>query len=346
MRHAGMGWPNGPAEEEQLWSLPGSVFLLLDSERWHLDDLRQRRPDALVLQRALPGTLTALEWDPARIASSVMRHWGDYGHDESTHLIPHNELNLNYERGDSEDDWAWEASAQRYADLAELLAQTAGLLREEHGFRRTLHFPAWSPHQWWQERVERWAWAVDHFDVLDFHAYGTLDDVRAVYGWLRGRWPTKPLCLTEWHGRSRDDVDEERRVLGWLAQVAEQDPAFLGATYFIWRWFGPADGHTDAWDVEANDARTALFRNPPTQEATIMNVQDLHRIRWDLMRDPGASADPGEYHADWGIEQFWLKNPQIGSPITGELQLDDGTVGRVFTNAVVVWTGDHAEIAQ
>jgi len=268
VRYAGVGWPNGPTDNERLYALPGSTFLLLDSEHWHLEELRRRRPDALIVQRALPGTLAEHGWDAGRLANAAMRWWGQYPFDERSHLVPHNELNLSYERGDAEDDWDPAAAGPRYERIATLLAEVARKLRDEHGFRGALHFPAWSPGQHWREHVERWKPAVDRFDVLDFHAYETLARVRDSYEWLRGHWPEKPLALTEWHGRGPDDVAEERRVLAWLARAFEEDRNLIGATFFIWRWHAPAPGWTDAWDIEGNEARMALFASPPTAGET------------------------------------------------------------------------------
>ncbi len=234
MRYAGVGWPNGPTDNERLYALPGSTFLLLDSEH----------------------------------ANAAMRWWGQYPFDERSHLVPHNELNLSYERGDVEDDWDPAAAGPRYERVATLLAEVARKLRDEHGFRGALHFPAWSPGQHWREHVERWKPAVDRFDVLDFHEYETLERVRDSYEWLRSHWPDKPLALTEWHGRGSDDVAEERRVLAWLAWAVEEDRNLIGATFFIWRWHPPAPGWTDAWDIEGNEARMALFASPPTAGET------------------------------------------------------------------------------
>ena len=119
----GVGWPNGPTDNERLYRLPGSTFTLLDGEHWHLEELRRRRPDALIVQRALPGTLAEHGWDAGRLANAAMRWWGQYPFGERSHLVPHNELNLSYERGDVEDDWDPAAAGPRYERVATLLAE-------------------------------------------------------------------------------------------------------------------------------------------------------------------------------------------------------------------------------
>lgn len=58
--------------------------------------------------------------------------------------------------------------------------------------------------------------------------------------------------------------------------------------------------------------------------------------RWALL---AAAEAVGPFTAGHAIDDFWVQNPQIGSPIGGEVDWDgvDGGKLRPFANAVVGW---------
>jgi hypothetical protein len=47
------------------------------------------------------------------------------------------------------------------------------------------------------------------------------------------------------------------------------------------------------------------------------------------------------YTPEAGIVLFWLDHPELGSSLTEELPLDDGSVGQVFANGIVRWTAEN-----
>lgn len=358
MRWAGIHWPDG-AEPGELWTMPGSTFLLLDSEaRWHYDELARRRPESLILWRSIAVPPLTVKMNAGRYCDAVLLHWSEQ-HNQ-TDLIPWNEWNLNYERGDSQDDWNRDVMAKVYRDFG---ATFAGKVRQELRQRLNgsvkLHYPAWAPGHYLEDNVGTWSNEADNWDVIDLHGYGTLADVQAQYAWYRAIFPGKKLCLTEWHGRSRDDVDEERRILVWLADLCRRDPLFIGATFFIWKWH-QGKGHVSDWDIEGNPARMALFLSPPVavdvppveppapvpepppippEVPRMATLDDLHRQRWQAIAEVPWNPDSAIYKA-------WRARPEMGSPLGGEVALADGTVAQAFANGVLRWTGgDQVEVA-
>jgi len=67
-------------------------------------------------------------------------------------------------------------------------------------------------------------------------------------------------------------------------------------------------------------------------------IEDLYRIRWQAIKDDVP------YNEEAGILKFWKQHPELGSPLSEELDLDDGTRAQAFANGIVVWKDDHAEL--
>lgn len=273
------------------------------------------------------------ELEPARWAEACAERLARY-RAPRLHCLPANEWNLQAEGGHEEydrharwfGDFAAAYRALRPDDLLHLPAPWAGWVGEDE-----------------RRAVEAWealmaAGVVARYDEVDAHCYGAGLDLWRRCRDLLGRRP----WVTEWNQCSIDGV---------VAALAEPEGP-RGAIYFTLRWVSYEEGKE--W---RDDDVMSLLRYPRLYErfraaraaqqeerSRPMTVDDLHRIRWQLARADFA-PEPGEFHPDWGIEQFWRKNPQIGSPVSGEVPLDDGSVGRVFTNAVVVWKGGRCEIA-
>lgn len=264
MRHAGVHWPNGP-EPERVWYLPGTTTVMLDAEaRWHYDRYRSIHPDRLVLWRSIARPPEELGWDPERYVDEVLKCWPEQPHWGTEHLVPANELNLNYERGDSLDDWDFPTMEAVYDRVARFLDEVWWELYER-GYSESsggplLHYPAWAPGHYLRENAEAWVKKAKRWDVIDFHAYGTAEEIEDEYRWFREQFPTHPLYLSEWN--PRDTGEDLRRVLERLAAIADSDPNFLGASYFIWRWHTGKDARPE-YDVEGNAEREALFFAPP-----------------------------------------------------------------------------------
>jgi GH25 family lysozyme M1 (1,4-beta-N-acetylmuramidase) len=264
MKHAGMGWPNGPVAggNGHILALPSSDLLMLATEgRYHYDEAV--RAGKRVLWRSIPriGKRPAeLGWSPARFVAETI-NLTDAPTLPITDFIWANELDLNYERGDSADDWS--GLAQRYALIGGWALSVVQSLKQWSPETR-IHWPAFTPDHQALDFLDSWMAAADACAVVDFHAYDNLGNIAAQYLGYRSAFPDTPLCLTEWH--CRGDLEEERRVLEWLAETMRDDPLFDAAYFFIWKWHNAAGWWSDDWDIEHNPDRLALFMNPPIVE--------------------------------------------------------------------------------
>jgi hypothetical protein len=261
MRHGGICWPNGAVEAGRILSLPATNLLMLISEcRYHGKAAQQA--GKRVALRALPriGKRPAeLGWSPARFVDEALDKTDEpgCGFDE---FIPWNELDLAPERGDHADDYADQSN--RYALIGGFAFSVLQQLRGRLPPGTRLHFPAFTPdHFAFGDFAPLWQPAADLADVVDWHAYDSLWNIQQAYLTMRRLFLTKPLALTEWH--CKGDVEEERRVLTWLADTMAADPLFDAAYFYIWRWWDHPSWWSDAWDVEHSPDRYALFMDPP-----------------------------------------------------------------------------------
>lgn len=269
MRHAGMGYPNGSVDNHWIFSLPSPALLMLITEaRYHHDAAVDLGKDVAV--RAIPrrGRRPAeLGWSPERFVSEVLDKTEEI-HRPIRDFIPWNELDLQDERGDTQDDWS--GLENRYGliggwGLSVLLSLASRLPRTTR-----LHFPAFTPDHQALDHIALWRTSAEVCDVLDFHAYDTLGKIQTQYNAYRAAFPDKPLALTEWH--CKGDLEEERHVLAWLAQQMHADPLFDAAYFFIWRWYDHPGWWQDSWDVEHTPERFQLFADPPRMD--VIDVPD------------------------------------------------------------------------
>ena len=66
-------------------------------------------------------------------------------------------------------------------------------------------------------------------------------------------------------------------------------------------------------------------------------LDDLWQMRWN------AISTEIPYMPDSGIGGFWREHPELGSPLAGEVGLDDGSVAQAFANGIVRWSDAGAE---
>jgi hypothetical protein len=64
-------------------------------------------------------------------------------------------------------------------------------------------------------------------------------------------------------------------------------------------------------------------------------LDDLWQMRW------GAINPEIPYAPDNGIATFWREHPELGSPLSAELALDDGSVAQAFANGIVRWSPEN-----
>ena len=65
-------------------------------------------------------------------------------------------------------------------------------------------------------------------------------------------------------------------------------------------------------------------------------IEDLRQLRWKAIKSDV------DYNPDAGIYKFWIEHPEIGSPVSNEMTLDDGRIAQAFANAIVIFA--HGEI--
>jgi len=265
MQHAGMGYPNGPVDNHWIFSLPSPKLLMLITEaRYHHDAAVDHGKEVLV--RAIPriGRRPAeLGWAPHRFVTEVLDKLDEIKQ-PIQEFIPWNELDLQDERGDHQNDW--DHLHDRYSTIGMWGLSVLQALQKDNPTVR-LHYPAWTPDHYALDHVDLWRVSANLCDVVDFHAYDSLNNIQNAYYDYRIAFPDKPLALTEWH--CKGDLEEERRVLEWLAETMVADPLFEAAYFFIWRWHDPhPDWWQDSWDVEHRPSRYDLFMDPPPLNVT------------------------------------------------------------------------------
>ena len=255
LNYAGMGWPNGAANNEELYNLPSPLLLMLSPQsRYHYDAARKK--GKRVVHRGLPriGARPAeLNYDPAAVSTECLNLWDEQPHHGKEDLMLWNELDLNYERGD--DAYDWEDLDNRYRVLGKMCSSMYDHTRSKVPALVDLHYGAWTPDHSATVYVNYWGSGAMKYEVIDIHAYGTVEAVHSQYTMYRRLFPDKRIMLTEWWGWTYDDT---KAILEYLKELERTDPLFDGAVYFIWKWYNPSDGIPDISIVDRPDLR-ALF---------------------------------------------------------------------------------------
>jgi hypothetical protein len=69
-----------------------------------------------------------------------------------------------------------------------------------------------------------------------------------------------------------------------------------------------------------------------------MTIDDALKARWTLLEGEDVV---GQFVRGNAIPDYFIAHPELGSPITGESDTDDGGRVQAFTNGVVVWHADR-----
>ena len=253
MKYAGMHWSNGP-ESKKLETLPSLTLLMLASEaRYHYE--RMRQAGKTVMWRALPREGKR----PAEIgytqlrrnADEVMNLWDEQPHYGEEWFVPYNELDLNYERGDSQNDF--ENVRERFQTLSIFLLGMHKVLRERLPDDVKLFFPPWTPDHGDVEHIAIWKKAAEAYDGLVIHAYESPERMLERFNWYTEQFPGKPIFIGEWNS------PEPAAFLEALKSL-ENHPQFAGATYFAWHWFDAPGWWPTHYNVDENEELYKLFK--------------------------------------------------------------------------------------
>jgi hypothetical protein len=286
-----MHWPTMEERpsRQAITSLPGVqngvLVILADSARFHYNAIRAEAPGCLVVWRGLPQPNRRpmdLRWDldVEPLADECFNLWNEQ-HEEHVNsgvewFTPLNELQFERESGEP---------FAGFGVVAERLGRLRGALRRrfsDFGQDVRLIFPAWCPDQpnfptdapfvaaneWLDEAM---AWdaigmhVYSHSNIDAAHTGGsnvtrTHAEMRRL---LREKFGdagvTKPIVYTEMNANFNVNVSE-REMLVAAANVCASDPNCLGYAWYIWET--QREGETSL-SVFGNDARLALFQNPP-----------------------------------------------------------------------------------
>lgn len=273
MRHAGMHWPNGREDYEGIMALPSPLLLMLATEaRWHYDKVRQA--GKTVMWRGLP----RVGKRPAEIgygklkknAEEATNLWDEQPHYGTEYFVPYNELDLNFERGDDENDF--DGIPERFRTLTDFLHGILPHLRERLTVGTKVFFPPWTPDHRDVENVSIWKGAAAQYDGLVVHAYGGPEKIINRLTWYVEQFPDKPIFLGEWNS------DDPANVLEELKAFADRTPTFMGATYFAWHWYDAPDWWPMGYNVDENTALYSLFANQKGKEVKPYSTQDVLEI--------------------------------------------------------------------
>lgn len=261
MKHAGIHFPENAGGEhpniETILSMPGisrgCTLICSPSARYWYRQARGASP--LVVWRSIPrqGKLPALlGWDARRVADECLNLWDEQPHGGTEWFLPLNELQFEREAG---------GPFPGYAAMADNLRRLRLELRKRFdGSDVRLMFPAWVP-QDDMDRADDWYAEASAWDAVCLHAYGSSGAMWERYQSYRGRFPNHRLFVGEWN--SNHEGHDERASLVMWADVANVDPGFMGAAYYIWETRNAGEGDLSIW---GNPGRLHLFQNPPIVE--------------------------------------------------------------------------------
>lgn len=262
--HFGMGFPNDAVDLPTIFALPSSNLLMLATEaRYHLGEAQQA--GKRVWYRSIPnrGKRPAeLKWDAKKIAAECLAQVNETASNGGTitDFIPLNELDLQDERGDSEDDWSLDKLSDHYERIGKMLADLLPLLRKGLPEGCRVWFPPFTPDHHALDYLYLWQSTAEQYDGIVIHYYDNEQQIASGYQLYRDQFPQTPLIVGEWQCK---DVDEERRVLVWATNAMRNDPLFQGMFFFIWKWKDAPGWWSDAYDIEHNPDRLKLFMSPP-----------------------------------------------------------------------------------
>lgn len=250
--------------------------------QWHYADVKKARPDGLTIWRASPQAKPAeRNWDAHIFSRDVFdnidQHFGRTT-EHPTDILLLNELNLDYERGDSKNDGgAFDTNRDNwpvlYVMISQFLDELLSYCKErasDRGFTPRWWYQGWAPGhgEMMPEIAKFWVPRARRYDGIVLHAYTTADVIEADVEWYRETFPNHPLLVGEWNtinweGPGR--LDHEIEIRKRLKQMCAADQN-LSACYFIYRWTEDA---SHEHDIEGNEERLRIWDGTvPFDEST------------------------------------------------------------------------------
>ena len=265
-----MHWPTNWAPD---WSklgpmLDGRATVMPDGEaRWHYMRAILEHRDSQVIWRGMPKPgRRAAECTPREYADSLLQTLRDAVNEGK---IPNlqavldytygNEPELDYELGGAFLDFGWMAAY--YSEVMYRL--------RERGMQARLWLPGLTPDKGDLEHLDEWAWLVARCDGVIVHAYGDADVCAERVRRYLEIFPEHDILVGETHAarwsNDWEGAQDPGRNLALLAAYRELQntyPNFAGACRYTWKWGQPADGWTDAYDVEGHPDLEAQYLDP------------------------------------------------------------------------------------
>lgn len=224
-----MGAPNGYSNLDDFLDIPfGSVLVLHgDHATDQVKAIRERHPSTRIVLR-LYGGIGGSPDDLAREISRLYLHYAQWGvHD----WIAWNEPDRTEEGGFSVEYTA--VFADRF--LSEIRRLSPDI---------RIHWPAWAHEQRYQDN-EQYVWipVAQKYDVIDFHAYLSVDYLRAFLRWHSSFFPDKEWMCTEFNfGLGNAKPTNYGKVLYEAYEEAYKYPQCSAVHPFIWEWINPEPG--------------------------------------------------------------------------------------------------------
>jgi hypothetical protein len=329
-RADGIHFGTGQDYESGIWDLlSGDAPTVMNEPeaQWHWYKAKYDRPAALTIWRASPAKSPASRnWDASTFSRDVFVNIDNHYHRSSgiwpADILLLNELNLDYERGDSKNDGGafdtnpanWPGLYARLATFLDDLLVACRNQAESRGFLPRFWFPGWAPgHGEYRDDIAKiWTPVADRFDGVCLHSYTNVETITNDVVWYLERFPNKSVGLFEWNtinypGSMSDHIQEEARIRSRLKIIGDAAPRFY-ATYFIYAW---AEDRSHQHDIDGNDRRKAIWDGrttlpgddwkPPQSILDVSTGNTPDQPPEPPTEPPAMTIDPWRY---WTAEQI------------------------------------------
>lgn len=214
--------------------------------------------------------------------------------------------------------------------------QTASRLASLHSALRArfpsirLHLPAFSPgFPNWLEYLAEARRAGVACDVVDVHAYGSLEGLIGTVQEAHRVWPEKPICITEFNfgaGNRVNLVEYADTVLRFHQWCVQQGYLDGPPHWFIWEWDHPDTALPTSLNLKGSPLEpfyrdvlaknpAGMVTNPPVQEGKVYQFQFGMKAKAEELGEAvvGRPISPEQYIGDQFSIQFTEKGMMVYS---------------------------------